>query len=113
MDINEILIRNELSLMVQNLNFLDLLQLFTSKFFSKLLASVPTKEQADNLKNYKDNQKKNDDKNNNKKKKPEKKFNSLEYEIFSSQVETVELISNSYCGINISHYNYDIFKTMK
>lgn len=79
---------------MQDLNFADLLQFFISKFFSKLLTSRPTKKQAENLKNHKEDVKNNSDispyeiKN-------EGVYDQLDYEIFTSSLDTVEIISKN------------------
>lgn len=95
MNLNEKLIEAELQKFVNNLNFLDVIQFFTSKLFSKLLATESTQEQTDTLQKWKQtsntldnnlNSKNIEDIDNN-------SFNILDYEIFSSNKKTIFIIS--------------------
>lgn len=88
------MIKIELKKLVENLNFLDVMQFFTSKLFSKLLATEPTQEQTDTLQKWKQSPK--DDimmKSDNKE--DDKSFNMLDYEMFTSNFDTTKIISNS------------------
>lgn len=95
---NEQIINDQLSKFVDNLNFLDVMQFFTSKLFSKLLATEPTQEQTDTLQKWKQSSKISnqsqgstvkDDTNS-----PD--FNMLDYEIFTSHQLTIRIISIFY-----------------
>jgi len=94
-NLNDELIKTELKKLVENLNFLDVMQLFTSKLFSKLLATEPTQEQTDTLQKWKQTPKEDfkRTKSANDKDDDHKKIDILDYEIFTTKVDTINIIS--------------------
>ena len=105
------MIKKELIKLVDNLNFLDVMQFFTSKLFSKLLATEPTQEQTDTLQKWKQSPSSNLKriKSDNDKDDDHKSFDMLDYEIFTSNKDTIHIISkiNKNLFINIfqkQHY---------
>lgn len=90
-DLNDQIIKAELQAFVSRLNFVDVMQFFTSKLFSKLLATGPTQEQTDTLQKWKQESKgsvQTED--------VDSKFDTLDYEMFSSKEDTIKIISESH-----------------
>jgi hypothetical protein len=92
MSMNDQLIKQELQKFVDNLNFIDVIQFFTSKLFSKLLATEPTQEQTDTLQKWKQSSKVSNNSGSGYTEEDDS-FNVLDFEIFSSNQDTIFIIS--------------------
>lgn len=93
-DLNDHIIKTELQKFVDGLNFVDVMQFFTSKLFSKLLATEPTQEQTDTLQRWKQESKSGKNQKHTRIIPAEEaNFDMLDFEIFSSDKDTIEIIS--------------------